>query len=330
MDFAAKTHITCWQKLYLRFIYLYTTSILQSGRDFLQQLRGFYYVAQLGSMGQAAKVMHRSQSSVSRLIKQLEQSLGAELFSRVQKGVVLTKEGEELFVRTVSIFERIRSIHSGLGHVAQEPAGAVSFQASHAAFIGFIAPNLPALCEAYPKLRLNISEAGDFSLLQKRLEERSVDFCLAVGGSVPDNLDFDLLFKDKLVLAAPESQATNIKEPVQLAYLPDLPIIKLPSGSEFSLFVDHHLPQGWLSRRQILVAGNMYYQLNMVAAGLGFAVTAEASLRLVPNLPLASYPLEHIMPPQEYGLVYLHNSYMTPQARAAMEFFRNRAAELNG
>lgn len=136
-------------------------------------------------MGQAAKVMHRSQSSVSRLIKQLEQSLGAELFSRVQKGVVLTNEGEELFTHTVSIFERIRSIHSELGHVAQEPAGSVSLQVSHTAFMGFIAPYLHELYETYPKLRLNIFEATDFTTLQKKLEERSVDFCLAVGGSIP-------------------------------------------------------------------------------------------------------------------------------------------------
>lgn len=295
--------------------------------DFLQQLRGFFYVAQLGSMGQAAKVMHRSQSSVSRLIKQLEQSLSVDLFSRVQKGVVLTNEGRELFTQTVAIFERIRSIHSELGHVAKEPTGAMAFQVNHSAFMRFIAPLLPKLYKTYPQLKLNILEASNFSQLQKRLEERSIDFALVVGGAIPDNLDFFLLFKDRMVLAAPPDLGKQIQRPVALENLPDLPIIKLPGGSGFSLFVDNHLPSGWRAGRQSLTAGNIYYQLNMVSAGLGLAVTAEAALGLVKTLPLAIFSLEHIMPEQEYGLVYLKNSYLTPQARAVMDFLKEQAAE---
>lgn len=128
-------------------------------------------------------------------------------------------------------------------------------------------------------------------------------------------------------MVTPEHLTSAIKEPVQLNSLPDLPIIRLPGGSGFSMFVDNHLPAGWLAGRQTLIAGNMYYQLNMVAAGLGFAVTAEAALRLVKDLPLAAYPLDHIMPAQEYGLVYLRSSYMTPQARAVMDFLRRQAEE---
>lgn len=292
--------------------------------DFLQQLRGFYYVAQLGSMGQAAKVMHRSQSSVSRLIKQLEQSLGVELFSRVQKGVVLTNEGSELFTQTVGIFERIRSLHSELGQAAKEPAGAVAFQVGHAAFIRFIAPLLPELSQVYPKLRLNILEAGSFTRLHKRLEERNIDFAVIVGGAVPDDLEFYPLYRDKLVLAAPPGLKGQIREPANPEELPDLPLVRLPDGSGFSQLVDHYLtprPGG----HPTLVAGNMYYQLNMVAAGLGFAAAAEASLGLAPGLPLAVFPLDHLIPRQEYGLVYLKNSYVTPQARAVLGFLKSRA-----
>ena len=290
--------------------------------DFLQQLRGFYYVAQLGSMGQAAKVMHRSQSSVSRLIKQLEQSLDVELFGRVQKGVVLTNEGNELFIQAIAIFERIRSIHSELGHVAKEPSGDVSFQVSHAAFVHFIAPLLPKLYEVYPKLRLNILEAGNFVQLQKRLEDRKIDFALVVSGAIPESLDFFVLFKDKMVLAAPRRFKDELNTPLELDRLPDLPLIKLPGGSGFSLFVEHHLPAGWNAARQSITAGNMYYQLNMVSAGLGCAVTVESSLRMVKDLPLAVFPLGHLMPDQEYGLVSLKSSYITPQARAVIDFFK--------
>lgn len=296
--------------------------------DFLQQLRGFYYVAQLGSMGQAAKVMHRSQSSVSRLIKQLEQSLGVELFSRVQKGVVLTSEGSDLFAEAVAIFEHIRSVHSELGQAsAKEPQGDVSFQVSHSAFFRFIAPQLPDLYKNYPKLRLNILEAGNLARTQKRLEERTIDFAVAVGGAIRDGLGFFPLFSDKMLLAAPKSLAGEIKEPIALEKLPELPFIRLPSGSGFSIFIETHLSASWLATRQTLIADNSYYQLHMVAAGLGLAITTEASLEIVKDLPLAVFDLKHIIPPQEYGLIYLKNSYITPQARAVMDFLKKCAQE---
>lgn len=293
--------------------------------DFLQQLRGFYYVAQLGSMGQAAKVMHRSQSSVSRLIKQLEDSLGFELFSRVQKGVVLTSEGNELFKQAVAIFEHIRSIHSELGQRAQEPAGEVTFQVSHSAFLRFVAPLLPEFHKKYPALKLNILEAAGLFTLHKRLEERQIDFVLMVGGALPNGLDSYPLYKDKMVLVAPESMNGSITDPVDLEKLPDLPLIKLPGGTAFSLFIDNHLPAAWLASRECLVAGNAYYQMNMVAAGLGFAVTTEAALTLTPELPLKAHSLSHIMPEQEYVLAKLHNSYMTPQAKAVVEFLTEKS-----
>lgn len=295
--------------------------------DFLQQLRGFYYVAHLGSMGQAAKVMYRSQSSVSRLIKQLEESLGVELFSRVQKGVVLTSEGTELFKQAVAIFEHVRSIHSELGHLAKEPSGEISFQISHSAFIRFVAPLLPKLHKMYPKLKLNVLEAANLSTLQKRLEERNIDFALVVGGALPNGLDFCPLFTEKMLLVAPAQMPGLPPEPLDLEKLPDLPLISLPGGTGFSVFVDNNLPSMWLASRKNLVAGNAYYQLNMVASGLGFAVTTESSLILAPNLPLKTYSLSHIMPEQETGLVKLHGGYMTPQAKIVLEFFKEHATQ---
>lgn len=293
--------------------------------DFLQQLRGFYYVAQLGSMGQAAKVMHRSQSSVSRLIKQLEQSLGTELFSRIQKGVVLTREGEELFKQSVDIFEKIRSIHSELGHAAKEPSGSVDFQCSHVAFLNFVAPLLPEIHKKFPKVNINIHETGKFEILQKNLEERSYDFAVVVGGDLPQHLDFAPLFSTTMILAAPLYLKNSIPDPVDLDALPDLPFVRMPGGSGFTMFVNSHLSTSWINRQKVLTGGNMLYQLQMVSAGLGFAIAPRAALALVPSRPMAVFSLEHILPEQHYGMIYLRNSYITPQARAIIDFFKEHA-----
>lgn len=301
------------------------TMIDELSGDFLQQLRGFYYVAQLGSMGQAAKVMHRSQSSVSRLVKQLEQSLGTELFSRIQKGVVLTSEGEELFSQAVEIFEKIRSIHAELGCTSKEPSGQVVFQSSQVVFVSFIAPLLDEIYQSYPKLGININEVSQFELIQKQLEERSIDFAFVVGGELPKNLEFFPLFESKIVLAAPKQAQNKISLPVDLEKLPALPFIRMPGGSGFDRFVNTHLSPVWMNSHETLIAGNMLYQLHMVSAGLGFAILPESALKLAPGAPLAVFSLQHLLPSQHYGLVFLRNSYIKPQARALINFFKEHA-----
>ena len=59
----------------------------------LGDLRAFAAVADLGSFKAAAEALHLSQPAFSALIQGVEQSLGAKLFERSTRSVVLTPEG---------------------------------------------------------------------------------------------------------------------------------------------------------------------------------------------------------------------------------------------
>ncbi|MTI48927.1 LysR family transcriptional regulator [Sporosalibacterium faouarense] len=64
----------------------------------LQQIRYLLSVADLGSISKAAKESYVSQSSISNAIMNIEFEYGITIFRRTSKGVVLTREGEELLV----------------------------------------------------------------------------------------------------------------------------------------------------------------------------------------------------------------------------------------
>ena len=53
--------------------------------DFLQWLRGFYYVSQTGSIRRAAQMMNRNPSTISYQIRSLEEELNTVLFDRYRK-----------------------------------------------------------------------------------------------------------------------------------------------------------------------------------------------------------------------------------------------------
>ena len=59
--------------------------------------RVFYYAAQCGNLTKAAALLQNSQPNLTRAIKTLEAELGCTLFSRTNRGLILTPEGEALY-----------------------------------------------------------------------------------------------------------------------------------------------------------------------------------------------------------------------------------------
>src|ERR1700733_6284304 len=73
----------------------------------LRQLRCFEAVARYSHFTRASEELSLSQSSVSHHIRQLEASLGVELFVRTSRTVRLTRAGEALLPRAEQIIHQL-------------------------------------------------------------------------------------------------------------------------------------------------------------------------------------------------------------------------------
>ena len=88
----------------------------------LKHLEYFITVARLGSINKAAQSLFISQPYLGKIIKELENAVGAVLFQRTRGGVSLTPDGEEFMthaeniIREVEKMEMFRSPGSDTGH----------------------------------------------------------------------------------------------------------------------------------------------------------------------------------------------------------------------
>lgn len=96
-------------------------STLSTNPDFkpnMRRLRAVVTVAEIGGVMRAAEALHLSQPSVTRAVRELESSLGVELFQRHRNGMICTEIGEIV----------VRRLRRALGHLTDAEAGLAALE----------------------------------------------------------------------------------------------------------------------------------------------------------------------------------------------------------
>ena len=120
------------------------------------KLRIFHAVAEAGSFTAAGDSLNLNQSSVSRQISSLEESLDVVLFHRHPRGLVLTEQGEILKKAVSDIFAKLSRIEGQLSDTKELAEGPLTITVSD--FIGstWMAPKLREFHKSYPNIQLTI------------------------------------------------------------------------------------------------------------------------------------------------------------------------------
>lgn len=95
----------------------------------LLALADFNEVARHGGVGRAARVTGRPKATLSRRVRQLEDTLGVRLFERGGHELRLTEEGRELQEQTASLLEHIDEVGDTLRQGIRAPRGRLRISA---------------------------------------------------------------------------------------------------------------------------------------------------------------------------------------------------------
>jgi len=124
-------------------------------------LRYFLSVTRTGSLTGAAAELHVSQSTVSRRITALEESLGTRLFARHATGYFLTDRGQDVLRRAQAVEDSITALEKGLTGLDSSATGVVRLATAENLAVSLIIPALPEFYARYPHLRLEIITSAD-------------------------------------------------------------------------------------------------------------------------------------------------------------------------
>ncbi len=135
----------------------------------------FYYVGRLGSITAAAEALCISQPAVSQAIRQLEKALNSRLFTRTQKGVKLTPEGQLLFPYVERGIENLLDGERMLRRLVDLDMGEIRIGASDMTLQFYLLPYLEKFHSRYPNIKVNVTNGPTPETLEV-LYEGKIDF----------------------------------------------------------------------------------------------------------------------------------------------------------
>ncbi|UWQ35216.1 LysR family transcriptional regulator (plasmid) [Leisingera sp. M527] len=127
---------------------------------YLDNIRTFVRVYELGNMSAAARDMRISAAVASSRISQLEDHLNVRLFQRTTRLLNPTEQGNLFYHGAVKILEAVDEAEADISNVTQTPRGTLYVAAPLGLGQHLIAPAVPKFNEAYPliSIRLRLSD----------------------------------------------------------------------------------------------------------------------------------------------------------------------------
>jgi DNA-binding transcriptional LysR family regulator len=130
--------------------------------SYVNTIRMFVRVYELGSMSAAARDQRTSPAVASARISELEKHLGVRLFNRTTRSLQSTENGRIFYEGAIRILEAIEDAESAVMDVTQNPRGTIFIAAPLGIGRRFIAPHVPTFKDMYPQIdvRLRLSDRG--------------------------------------------------------------------------------------------------------------------------------------------------------------------------
>ncbi|MBW8743478.1 MAG: LysR family transcriptional regulator [Sphingomonas sp.] len=292
-------------------------------------MRVFVRVAERGSLTAVARELGVGQSTVTRQLRELEESIGVPLLSRTTRRVTVTEEGSRYYTHCVQILRLVEQAAEEARSTRGAPAGTVRISCTAAFGILHVSRILFAFQDRYPDI------AVDLNLTDERIDlvREGVDVAVRLGPLTDSSMKLRALGQSRrMLVAAPDYLAAHGRptDPGDLASHQgirmsniagsDMLVLQARNGKRHEipfggrLLVDHGL-----AAREAVAAGR-----GIVPAHLWIVHDLLAAGRLEPVLPdfsLPSVPLNLLIVPERSGIA---------RVRLLVDFLAERIEDVPG
>lgn len=250
----------------------------------------FQLVARLGSIRQAAQALNVAPSSVSRILRQLEDELGTSLFERVRQRLKLTSAGELMLYHARLSLSQLNRACSEINDLHGLHRGTVSVAVIESVSRGVMPQALQEFWQRHPAITVDVRVMGS-QQAANAVAEGECDLAVVFDIRVPRNVRRIAIVSLPLgVLALPESHFAEKKE-LKLFDLAGERVILSDSSLTLGTWIEEAFSRSFIDLTQRARTNSIGLMVDLAKRNLGTVLQtrvgieqeiADGALKFVP------------------------------------------------
>jgi DNA-binding transcriptional LysR family regulator len=291
----------------------------------MDEIRAFIRCVELGGLSAAARSEGLPKSSLSRLLRQLEDTVGARLLERTTRGVRPTPEGYAFLSPARRILEEVDRARASVDYFRDRPQGLIRITAPYTFGVTFIGPLLPPFLAANPGIDVQLE------LTSRNIDIIQEGFDLAVRiGEAPASTESQRLTVNRAQLMASPAYLRLWGEPATPGDLVGRPLLLIGAArAPPSLTLTRGGDRVVVATAPRLQSSDPTILIQAAAAGVGIG---QIPLILVGE-KLAAGELTPVLrdwslPAVDINLIRARGMEMTPRVRAFAAYLHERLGEI--
>ncbi|OFQ48006.1 LysR family transcriptional regulator [Corynebacterium sp. HMSC076D02] len=285
----------------------------------LDDVRGIVAVAELGQVGAAADELGISQSALTRRVQRMERALGASLFNRVGRRLVLNTRGEAFVVQARKMLAAERAGRDMVSRLMDPERGTVRLDFMHSLGTWMVPDLVKAYRAQHPNVDIRLHQGAAQELVGRVVAGESDLALVGPRPTLPEaaepatsaQVGWHQIERQRLGLAVPEGHWAAGRAEVGIAEFREEPFIGMLPGYGTRMLLDALADSAGFSPRLVFESMELTTVAGLVAAGLGSALLPLDD----PYLQVRN--LVPLQPPayRELGLVWRQGDEAPPVAQ---------------
>ncbi len=290
----------------------------------IRVLKYFLAVAREQNITNAADVLHITQPTLSRQLKELEDEIGKTLFIRGKRKITLTEDGRLLRKRAEEIVELVNKTESEFSNSSNEVSGEISIGGGETNGMRLIARTIKKLNINYPNIHYNFF-SGNAEDVTEKLDKGLLDFGLLIEPVDVTKYEYIRLpLSDTWGLVMRKDHPLAKKDYIVPDDLLDIPLIcsrQILEKSNLTKWLGNDF-----NKLNIISTYNLIFNASlMVDEGIGCAITLDKLVNTGVDSNLCFIPLKNS---KNSDLIFVWKKYQI-FSRAAQAFLDELQKEIS-
>lgn len=228
-------------------------------------------IHQTRNLTRAAEYLHVTQSALSQQLKDIESRLGADLFSRTGKQMVLTPVGKTLLTRAELILDQIEQAELDIDRAVNGESGELRIGVRCLFCYYWLPRVLKRFRDVYPGVDIEIGNSTD---PEADLIAEKIDIAISAADRFDPRIDAAPLFSDQVMVVMSEDDPLSARPVIELKDFHGTDIISLIERSKHYFFyalLEHRN----IRPRRYMTISHPEAMVDLIEAGLGVGILPQ-------------------------------------------------------